>query len=392
MINFKKSKFLPYGKQKITRADIRKVVSTLKSDFLTQGPIVPEFESNLSSIVDVNYSVAVNSATSALHLACLALDLKSGDYLWTSPISFVASANCALYCGAKVDFVDINPDNGLIDENLLEIKLEKALIQKKLPKILVPVHLAGTSCNMERIFELSKKYNFRIIEDASHALGGRYKDKPIGNCKYSDITVFSFHPVKIITTGEGGMATTNSKLLAKKMEKLRSHGINKNQSEFCSKDEGLWHYEQTNLGFNYRLSDIHAALGISQLKRLSKIIDERNRILNIYKSMAKSLKISFLDIPKDCLSAVHLGIIKLNTDDPEEHKNIFKKMRMNNIGVQLHYIPIHTHPFYQKLGFKFGDFPHSENYAKKAMSLPLFIGLNRKKQRKIISILTELIK
>lgn len=392
MINFNKNKYIPYGKQKITRADIREVVRTLKSDFLTQGPIVPKFEEDLSNTVEANYAIAVNSATSALHIACLALDLQSGDQLWTSPISFVASANCALYCGANVDFVDINPLNGLIDENLLEKKLEKAALIKKLPKVLVPVHLAGTSCNMDKIYKLANKYNFKIIEDASHALGGKYKNEPIGNCKYSDITVFSFHPVKIITTGEGGVATTNSSYLAKKMMELRSHGINKNLKDFLSKEEGLWHYEQINLGFNYRLSDIHAALGISQLRRLKSIIEERNKILDIYKSLAGNLRISFLEIPSDCLSSVHLGIIKLNTDDPEEHKNIFKNMRMKNIGVQLHYIPIHTHPFYKKLGFKYGDFPQSEIYAKKAMSLPLFPGLKRKNQRKVINYLKDLIK
>ena len=249
MINFNKNQYLPYGRQKITRADIREVVKTLKSDFLTQGPRVPEFEEDLSNTVDAKYAIAVNSATSALHIACLALDLKSGDKLWTSPISFVASANCALYCGASVDFVDINPRNGLIDENLLEKKLERAALIKQLPKVLVPVHLAGTSCNMEKIYKLSKKYNFKIIEDASHALGGEYKNESIGNCKYSDITVFSFHPVKIITTGEGGVATTNSSYLVKKMRELRSHCINKNVKEFISQEEGLWHYEQINLGF-----------------------------------------------------------------------------------------------------------------------------------------------
>ena len=392
MINFDKNKYLPYGKQKITRSDISEVVRTLKSNFLTQGPKVPLFEENLSKIVESKYAVAVNSATSALHIACLALNLKKGDRLWTSPISFVASSNCALYCGAIVDFVDINPRSGLIDENLLEKKLETAALKKELPKVIVPVHLAGTSCNMEKIYKLSNKYNFKIIEDASHALGGEYKNQPIGNCKYSHITVFSFHPVKIITTGEGGIATTNSSFLAKKMTELRSHGINKNESEFFSKEEGLWHYEQINLGFNYRLSDIHAALGISQLKRLRKIIEERNKILKIYKSLGKNLKISFLEIPEDCKSAVHLGIIKLNTDDPEEHKKIFKNMRMKNIGVQLHYIPIHTHPFYKKLGFKYGDFPQSEIYAKKAMSLPLFPGLKKRNQIKVINYLKDLIK
>ena len=386
---FNKKKYLPYGKHSITNGDILKVIRTLKSDFLTQGPLVPEFERLISLKVNSNYAVAVNSATSALHIACLALNLKPEQYVWTSPISFVASSNCALYCGAKIDFVDINPNTGLIDENLLEKKLKKAAIQKKLPKILIPVHLAGTSCNMQKIYYLSLKYKFKIIEDASHALGGKYKSIPVGSCQFSDITVFSFHPVKMITTGEGGVATTNDKFLFEKMNKLRCHGITKNKKEFIFKQKGEWHYEQNVLGFNYRLSDLQAALGISQLKRLEKIVKKRNDLLKFYKYISKKLDISFLDIPEDCLSSVHLAIVKFNKFNPNFHKNIFNKMRENNIGVQIHYIPIHLQPFYRKIGFKVGDFPNAELYAQNVLTIPLYTQLKKSHQIRVINTLKE---
>ena len=388
---FNKRKYLPYGKHSITNGDILKVIRTLKSDFLTQGPLVPEFERLISLKVNSNYAVAVNSATSALHIACLALNLKPEEYVWTSPISFVASSNCALYCGAKIDFVDININTGLIDENLLEKKLKKAAIQEKLPKILIPVHLAGTSCNMEEIYKLSKKYNFKIIEDASHALGAKYKSNPIGSCKFSDITVFSFHPVKMITTAEGGVATRNNKFLFEKMKKLRCHGITKNNNEFIFNQEGKWHYEQNLLGYNYRLSDVQAALGISQLERLEKIVKKRNELLKFYKSISKNIEISFLDIPEDCLSSVHLAIVKFNNFNPKFHKTIFNKMKENNIGVQLHYIPIHLQPFYRKMGFRSGDFPNSEFYAQNVLSIPLFNELKKRDQIRVINTLKELL-
>ena len=389
---FNKNKFLPYGKHSITRKDIKRVVKALQADFITQGPLIPAFEKNLSASVSSKYAISVNSATSALHIACLALGLNKGDYVWTSPISFVASSNCALYCGARIDFVDINPNTGLIDENLLENKLKKASINKKLPKILIPVHLAGTSCNMENLYQLSKKYEFKIIEDASHALGGKYKNMPVGSCQFSDISVFSFHPVKMITTGEGGVATTNSLALSEKMNKLRCHGITKNKTEFIYKKEGPWHYEQNILGFNYRLTDIQAALGISQLERLNNIVKKRNLLLNFYKSISKNLDISFLEIPEDCLSSVHLAIIKLNNSNSKVHKNIFQKMRNSNIGVQLHYIPIHLQPFYSKIGFKQGDFPNAERYAKNAFSLPMYTELKRRDQIRVIDTLRKSLK
>lgn len=388
---FKKNSFLPYGRHSISRSDIKKVIKTLKSEFITQGPLVPEFERNLSKIVASKHTVAVNSGTSALHIACLALDLKPNEYVWTSPISFVASSNCALYCGAKIDFVDINPNTGLIDEDLLEEKLKKASLQNKLPKILIPVHLAGTSCNMEKIYKLSREFGFKIIEDASHALGAKYKNKPVGNCKFSDITVFSFHPVKMITTGEGGAATTNNQVLLEKMRKLRTHGITKDSTEFSYKEEGPWHYEQNLLGFNYRLNDIQAALGISQLERLKKIVSKRNKLLNFYKKISQDINITFLGIPEDCLSSVHLAIIKLNNFNPDLHKIIFEKMRERNIGVQLHYIPIHLHPFYRGIGFNKGDFPNSERYAKNSFSIPIYTELEKTNQIRVINALKELI-
>ena len=389
MMFFNKKKFLPYGKHSISSRDIKRVIKALQSDYITQGPLIPEFETKIAEAVSSKYAISTNSATSALHIACLALGLNSDDYVWTSPISFVASSNCALYCGAKIDFVDINPNTGLIDENLLENKLKEASINKKLPKILIPVHLAGTSCNMQKLSKLAQKYEFKIIEDASHALGGKYKNMHVGSCQFSDITVFSFHPVKMITTGEGGVATTNSLALSEKMNKLRCHGITKNKTEFIHKQEGPWHYEQNILGFNYRLTDIQAALGISQLERLENIVKKRNLLLNFYKSISKDLDISFLEIPEDCLSSVHLAVIKLNNFNSKVHKNIFQKMRDNNIGVQLHYMPIHLQPFYSKLGFKKGDFPNAERYAKNSFSLPMFTDLKRQDQTRVINTLKE---
>ncbi len=386
-----KNQFIPYGKQKITNDDINAVIKTLKSDFLTQGDQVPLFENNLSNFLGVENVIAVNSGTSALHIACLALNLSVDDYLWTSPISFVASANCGRYCNAKVDFVDINLENGLIDIDLLSKKLELAEISGNLPKVLVCVHLAGTSCDMKDIKILSEKYGFYVIEDASHALGGKYKEDYIGNCLYSDISVFSFHPVKIITTAEGGVATTKDKKLAEKMRLLRSHFITKDQSKFELTNYGNWSYEQQGLGFNYRMNDIQAALGISQLKRISKIIDERNSILEIYKKIADHKKISFLTIPNDVKSSVHLVIVLLNNISKNNYKKVFDEMRNRNIGIQLHYSPIHLQPYFRKLGFKEGDFPRSELYASKAISLPVFEGLKLKEQKYVMSSLLDII-
>ena len=383
--------FIPYGKQFISEDDINSVVQILKSDFLTQGDQVPLFEEKVSNFLKVNYSVAVNSGTSALHIACLALELGEGDYLWTSPISFVASANCGRYCNAKVDFVDIDLETGLMDVNLLSEKLKKAELSGKLPKIIVCVHLGGTSCDMKAIKKLSEKFGFKIIEDASHTFGGTYFERKVGDCRYSDICVFSFHPVKIITTAEGGLATTNNNNLAEKMKLLRTHYITKDQSKFELINFSSWSYEQQGLGFNYRMNDIQAALGLSQLKRISSIIKERNKILDNYKNSIRDPNIAFLKIGKNIKSAVHLVIIILNNISEENHKKVFDEMREKNIGVQLHYSPIHLQPYYRKLGFKKGDFPKSEEYSRKALSLPVFEGIEDYQQKYVIKSLLDIV-
>ena len=383
---------IPYGKHSISEEDINKVVDILRSDFLTQGPTVPAFEKRINDEVKSKYSVAVNSATSALHIACLSLGLSKGDYLWTTPTTFVASANCGLYCDANVDFVDIDAASGLISISKLEEKLEKSQKLGKLPKVIIPVHLSGNPCKMEEIFKLSRKYNFKIIEDASHAIGARYKGKPVGNCEFSDITVFSFHPVKIITTGEGGVATTNNFDLARKMSELRNHGITKDIKAFKINSPGPWFYEQQNLGFNYRMTDINAALGLSQIERLKKNILERNNLLDNYKKLLSKEPIKFLSITSNAYSSVHLAIIRLDNKDPYFHRKLFIGLRDANIGVQLHYLPIHLHPYYKKLGFKEGDFPESEFYAKNAISLPLYCGLGSNKQERVVNTLRKLLK
>ncbi|MDA9693774.1 UDP-4-amino-4,6-dideoxy-N-acetyl-beta-L-altrosamine transaminase, partial [Prochlorococcus sp. AH-736-P13] len=366
MINFFRWKFskrfIPYGKQSINNEDIKSVKKAMKSALITQGPLTKEFEEKIANKVGAEYSVSFNSATSALHIACKALGLEQGDYLWTSPITFVASANCGLYCGAKVDFVDIDPNTGLISIEKLKEKLDFASKNNTLPKIIIPVHLAGSSCNMKEISKLGAKYNFKIIEDASHAIGGKYNDKYIGNCEYSSICIFSFHPVKIITTGEGGMATTNEFNLFNLMQKLSSHGIVRDQSKFLFEPNGVWSYEQQTLGYNFRITEIQAALGISQLKRLDYFVKKRNQLHKIYTELFENEPIRMLEIPKDSYSALHLAIIRLNDTRKGSHKFIFEEMRKNNIGVQLHYQPVHLQPYYKKLGFKEGDFPNAEVY------------------------------
>ncbi len=383
--------YLPYGRHKLTEEDINEVLKVLKSPFLTQGPVVPKFEKEFAEKVSCREAIAVNSATSGLHLGCLALGLSKGDYLWTSPISFVASANCGLYCGANIDFVDIDPSTGLMCLKELTCKLEKAAKNNSLPKVIVPVHLSGASCDMREIYKLSLKYGFYIIEDASHAIGGKYCDQPIGNCKYCDITVFSLHPVKIITTGEGGIITTNKTNIAKKIRMLRTHGITKDPLDFRDNKKVPWHYEQQYLGFNYRLSDMQAALGSNQLKRLDQIIMKRNEYLNIYKNLLKSLPLSFLQVPDNVLSSVHLCIIRLGNNDPKFHKYVFEGLRASNIGVQLHYQPIHLQPYYKDIGFKKGDYPMAELYATNSISLPLFIDIKPKDQIRVADKLKELL-
>ncbi len=369
-------KYIPYGKHHINKSDIEAIVSVLKSDYLTQGPIIEIFEREISKKVESNYAIAVNSATSALHIACLALGLKKGEYLWTSSITFVASANCGRYCGAEVDFIDIDQNSGLISIENLKSKLKKAKLENKLPKIIIPVHLAGSSCDMKEIFKLSKIYGFSIIEDASHAIGGGYENQPVGNCKYSDISIFSFHPVKIITTAEGGVAVTNNKVYAQKMMDLRSHFIIKDSERFIEKNTPDWRYEMQELGFNYRMNDIQAALGLSQLKRLDNIVMRRNKIYQKYKSLLKGSPLEFLEVPKNVYSSFHLVIVKLH--ESKNYKSVFNGMRENGIGVQLHYWPVHLQPYYKNLGFGEGDFVEAEKYAKRSFSLPVYPELKDK--------------
>ena len=383
--------FIPYGKHKLTDEDKKEVLKVLNSQFLTQGPAVPSFEKQITLKVGAKEAIAVNSATSGLHLSCLALGLTKGDYLWTTPITFVASANCALYCGAKIDFVDINPQTGLICTNALEEKLKKAKKVNMLPKIVIPVHLSGTSCDMKKIHDLSIKYGFKIIEDASHAIGGKYKNIPVGSCKYSEITVFSFHPVKIITTGEGGIISTNNTKIAKLIRNLRSHGITKDKNDFKYEPKGSWVYEQQYLGYNYRMNDIQAALGLSQLKRLEIIVEKRNQLLELYKILLKGLPLRFLEIPKNVISSVHLCVIRLENKNEKFHKKVFEGMKSAKIGVQLHYLPVHLHPFYQNFGFSEGDFPNAESYSSSAISLPLFFDISKDQQKYVAETLKGLI-
>lgn len=383
--------FIPYGRQAIDQADIDSVVECLQSDFLTQGPKVPEFEQAVASYCGAEFALALNSATSALHVACLALGLGEGDYLWTTPNTFVASANCGLYCGAKVDFVDINPATyNLCVEKLVE-KLAVAKEQGNLPKVLVAVHFAGQSCEMEKIAALAKEYDFKVIEDASHAIGGSFQGKKIGGCQYSDITVFSFHPVKIITTAEGGMITTNSKQLADKIELLRSHGITRQVEKLAETSRNqIWFYEQQTLGFNYRMTDLQAALGISQMQKIDEFVAKRREIAAIYdKSLQKLADSGLLVLPaqaENTASAFHLYPVLLAADIRTQ---VFEFLRSKNIGVNVHYIPVHTQPFYQALGFKPGDFLNAENYYAKTISLPIHPGLSLEQQEFVVASLEQ---
>lgn len=383
---------LPYGRQSVTEADISAVVEVLRSPFLTQGPAVPAFEKATAAMVGASHGVAVNSATSALHIACLALGLGPGDRLWTSTITFVASANCGRYCGAEVDFVDIDSDTGLMSLAALEQKLHEAEQEGSLPKIVVPVHLAGSSCDMVALGALADRYGFKILEDASHAIGGRYQGEPVGNCRHSAITVFSFHPVKVITTGEGGLATTNDPELAEKMVELRSHGIVRSCERFKRPAAGPWVYEQQVLGFNYRMTDIQAALGMSQLERLETIVKERNRQLQKYRQLLVDLPVKLLDVPEGVLSSVHLAVIRLRRATVGQHRAVFEGLRAAGIGVQLHYSPVHLQPYYRSLGFKERAYPEAEAYAMSAISLPLFPGLKPLEQELVVNTLSELLR
>ena len=383
---------IPYGRQNINQADINSVINVLKSDFLTQGPQVPLFENAVAEYCDARYGVAVNSATSALHIACLALGLRTGDWLWTSPNTFVASANCGLYCGAKVDFIDIDPLTYNLSIQELKSKLIQAEKENKLPKIVIPVHFSGQSCNMKEIHELSKQYGFSIIEDASHAIGGKYLDKPIGGCQYSDVTVFSFHPVKIITTAEGGVATTNSETVAKKMQLFRSHGITRDQTLMSNKDVGAWYYQQINLGFNYRMTELQAALGVSQMNRLDEFIVKRHTLKKRYNQLLNELPVIIPHQSSSSYSALHLYPIQLDIEKiGKGRKQIFNALRDCNIGANVHYIPVHTQPYYLEMGFKFGDFPVAESYYSKPISLPLFSQLSFDDQNVVVSTLKTIL-
>ncbi len=383
---------IPYGRQQINQDDIDAVVEILRSDFLTQGPKVPEFEQKVADYCDTKHAVAVNSATSALHLACLALGAGKGDWVWTSPITFVASANCALYCGAKVDFVDIDPRTFNLCPEKLEKKLKAARQSGNLPKVLIPVHLCGQPCDMRTIHDLAQEYGFSIIEDASHAIGGRYQDQAIGNCRYSDITIFSFHPVKIITTCEGGMALTNDSRLAERMTLLRSHGITRDPARMTHESDGPWYYQQIDLGFNYRMTDIQAGLGLSQMQRLDGFVQRRTELARRYDALLAVLPVIPPWQHHEGSSAWHLYVIRLQLEKmSKSHRQVFEFMRSEGIGVNLHYIPVHTQPFYTKLGFEPGMFPESEKYYREAISLPLFPAMSEEELIKIVNCLQKAI-
>ena len=383
---------IPYGRQDINQADIDAVVNVLRSDFLTQGPVVPAFENAVAMHCGVRHAVAVNSATSALHIACLALGVANGDIVWTSPITFVASANCARYCGADVDFVDIDPITYNMSVECLRSKLEGAQKIGKLPKVVIPVHLCGQSCDMTAIHALSQQYGFKIIEDASHAIGGTYRGEPVGNCRFSDITVFSFHPVKIITTGEGGMAVTNDDKLASHMARLRTHGITRDPAEMTHAPDGPWYYQQLELGLNYRLTDIHAALGLSQMKRLDSFVSTRNQIANRYTKMLANLPVTVQLQPSDVYSAFHLYVIRLLLPKTKKtHREVFEALRATGIGVNLHYIPVYRQPYYGRMGFNPLHFPESEGYYAEAISIPMYSGITEDQQDQVVVALRKAI-
>ncbi|MFA5908699.1 MAG: UDP-4-amino-4,6-dideoxy-N-acetyl-beta-L-altrosamine transaminase [Vicinamibacterales bacterium] len=379
---------IPYGRQDISEADIEAVVAVLRSDFLTQGTVVPAFEAAVARYCGAHHAVAVNSATSALHIACLALGVGPGDWVWTSPITFVASANCARYCGALVDFVDIDPTTCNMSVHRLEEKLRQAETEGRLPKVVIPVHLSGQPCDMAAILALGKRYGFRIIEDASHAIGGRYQGEPIGSGRFSDITVFSFHPVKVVTTGEGGMALTNDGALAAHMRRLRSHGITREPADMTREPDGPWYYQQLELGFNYRLTDIHAALGLSQMQRLETFVARRHAVADLYDADLARLPVDIPAKVPDTRSGLHLYVVRLRLSEiGASHRQVFDAMRAAGIGVNLHYIPVYLQPYYEAIGFKSGYCPQAEAYYAAAISLPMYATLTEPDQRRVIAAL-----
>lgn len=383
---------IPYGRQDITESDIKAVLDVLGSSHLTQGPAVPRFEHDIIRHSNAKYAIAVNSATSALHIACLAIGLGEGDWLWTTPNTFVASANCALYCGGRVDFVDIDPRTYNLCPVALEQKLIKAEREGRLPRVVVPVHFAGQPCDMRSIHALSQKYGFKIIEDASHAIGGLYLNEPIGNCRYSDITVFSFHPVKIITSAEGGMAVTNDEKYAEKMALLRSHGITRTPSLMTKPMEGSWYYQQVELGFNYRMTDLQAALGSSQMGRLLHYVARRHELARRYDRLLSDLPLITPWQSSDGHSAFHLYVIRLKLDQIQlSHVEVFEALRAREIMVNLHYIPVHTQPYYQAMGFAVGDYPEAEKYYAEAISIPLFPTLKESEQDYVVETIIDIL-
>ena len=385
---------IPYGRQDIQASDVDAVLQVLQSDFLTQGPMVPLFEQAVSQYCQALYAVAVNSATSALHVALMALGVERGDVVWTSPNTFVASANAALYCGAAVDFVDIDADTYNMSITVLADKLAQADRSGNLPKVLIPVHLTGQPCDMASIHELAQQYGIKVVEDASHAIGGRHRDQPIGNCVYSDITVFSFHPVKIVTTAEGGMALTNNQVLAEKMALYRSHGITRDPSMMTQTSDGPWYYQQITLGYNYRMTDLQAALGVSQMERLDNYIARRHDIAARYNKELSKLPLKLPTQSEYGHSAYHLYVIRLNLDAiaPLTHKKVFQALRDRGILVNLHYIPVHTHPYYREMGFDWGDFPEAEAYYKSAISIPMYPSMDHDTQTQVIEAIHEMLR
>ncbi|BBP84283.1 UDP-4-amino-4,6-dideoxy-N-acetyl-beta-L-altrosami ne transaminase [Pseudomonas sp. Pc102] len=383
---------IPYGRQNISQADIDAVVDTLRSDWLTQGPAIERFEQAVAQRCQAAHGIAVSNATAALHIACLALDLGPGDRLWTSPNTFVASANCGLYCGAQVDFVDIDPATLNLDVAQLDARLQRAERDGTLPKVVVPVAFAGQSCDMARIAELARRYGFRVIEDASHAIGASYGGRPVGCCEHADITVFSFHPVKIITTGEGGLLTTNDPRLAERLRRLRSHGITRDPAAMTGPSEGPWYYQQLELGFNYRMTDLQAALGLSQLQRLDAFVARRRQLVARYGERLADLPLELPQVQAGADPAWHLYPVRLRLERLQHgHRAIFEALRGAGIGVNLHYIPVHLQPYYQQLGFAPGDFPEAERYYAEALSLPLFPDLTDEQQDQVASTLASVL-
>jgi UDP-4-amino-4,6-dideoxy-N-acetyl-beta-L-altrosamine transaminase len=379
---------IPYGRQDITQTDIDAVVNVLRSDFLTQGPAIPRFERELAALTHARHAVAVNSATSALHIACLAMGLGPGDLLWTVPNTFVASSNCARYCGADVDFVDIDSRTWNISVESLRTKLQKARATGRLPNVLVPVHFAGQPPDQDAIWELAQEYGFRILEDASHALGASRSGEPVGSCRWSDITVLSFHPVKIVTTGEGGAVLTNDSGLAERVSMLRAHGITRDPARFRDRDPSSWHYEQQMLGFNYRMTDIHAALGTSQLARLSGYVERRNMLADRYGLALRELPLQLPTVKSENRSAFHLYVVRMAANSTgKSHRKVFDDLRGRGIGVNLHYAPVHLQPYYHDLGFRRGQYPEAESYAESAITLPLFPAMSEAEQDSVVDAL-----